>query len=214
MAGRTTMLTDSPGWSWVTVATHETLRNSGIHRGPRDDLSWSATRQIRSRSIRRIPSEFPRRVLPGHSRIHSAHVRHVRAPIATRRHGPPRVQQRSARGRGFRSSRSCGAIRVAPNHAPTLSSDAISVISSYLNKVRCASSKIVLNDVLEVAQRDFVERRVRARHAGMTECGEHDLHRWLTMTALQAKSRGVLKATVDDWNQALLLDEAMRTIKI
>ena len=98
--------------------------------------------------------------------------------------------------------------------APTLSSDAISVISSYLNKVRCASSKIVLNDVLEVAQRDFVERRVRARHAGMTECGEHDLHRWLTMTALQAKSRGVLEATVDDWNQALLLDEAMRTIKI
>lgn len=92
---------------------------------------------------------------------------------------------------------------------PFLSSAAISVISSYFSKARNASPKIILNDVLEVAQRDFVDRRVSARHAGTTECGEHDLHRWLTITALQAKSRGVQKATVIDWNNALSLDEAM-----
>jgi hypothetical protein len=99
-----------------------------------------------------------------------------------------------------------------PNNAPMLSEETKKALCSYLAKARKISSptnKVVLDSVLEDAQREFIQRRVQARTSGTEECAEQDLHRWLTMTMLQARSRGATIATLDDWKAALRLDDAM-----
>jgi hypothetical protein len=99
-----------------------------------------------------------------------------------------------------------------PNSAPMLSEETKNALCSYLTKARKTSSpthKVVLDSVVEEAQREFIQRRVQARTSGTEECVEQDLHRWLTMTTLQARSRGGTSATLDDWKAALRLDDAM-----
>jgi hypothetical protein len=65
--------------------------------------------------------------------------------------------------------------------------------------------------VLEQAQMDFVERRDQARQNGTaTMPDDKDFHRWLTLTRLQARSRGAISADANDWKYALELDDAMQ----
>jgi hypothetical protein len=71
-----------------------------------------------------------------------------------------------------------------------------------------ATTNIALSpEVLQQAENDFVKRR--QQHGGQV-VGEADFHRWLTLTRLQARSRRVYTAAVQDWQRALILDDAMR----
>ena len=81
------------------------------------------------------------------------------------------------------------------------------------------NTNIVLSKrMLEKAQKDFVQRRLAARQTpvGSNEpsqqqhIGEEEFHRWLTLTRLQARScLGKRVATMEDWERALELDDAM-----
>ena len=66
------------------------------------------------------------------------------------------------------------------------------------------------SDVLAVAQQDFVDRRQEARDLETKLDGEEDFHRWLTLTRLCARSEGRDEATIEDWKNALRLDDSMR----
>lgn len=102
---------------------------------------------------------------------------------------------------------------VIPSSRAILPKETVNAISSYLTRVRTMTAphhKILLDDVLEDAQREFIKRRIQARQSGTTECGEQDLHRWIALTALQTRSRGAMRATLQDWNASLCLDETMR----
>ena len=66
------------------------------------------------------------------------------------------------------------------------------------------------------AEQEFVERRKLARSEGSTQnLNEDDFHRWLTLTRLQARSRGngcVTHETIlEDWELALQIDDAMKS---
>lgn len=70
------------------------------------------------------------------------------------------------------------------------------------------------------AQKDFIEARQKSKTLGGREVTEHDFHRWLLLTRLQARSQigaGMRKcreksfaAEIEDWENALILDEGMR----
>ena len=96
------------------------------------------------------------------------------------------------------------------------------------NGAQCGSNNVTLSSsVLEMAQKDFLQRRAMARKIGQNECEmarEEDFHRWLTLTRLEARSRNFdrkfeaggnsktncLEATKQDWERALALDDAVR----
>lgn len=70
--------------------------------------------------------------------------------------------------------------------------------------------------VLERSQHDFVARRAAYQQGEESRQQllhhlpeEMDFHRWLTLTRLQARSHGRNEARVDDWEQALRLDNRM-----
>jgi hypothetical protein len=65
--------------------------------------------------------------------------------------------------------------------------------------------------VLDVAQHDFVNRRQQSRDRGTKLDGEEDFHRWLTLTRLCARSKGRDEACIQDWKNALRLDDAIET---
>jgi len=123
------------------------------------------------------------------------------------------------------------------NDSTLLPQESILRIRSYLSRCRSSSSGSATSnvgltrEVLEQAEKDFIERRKTRRAAIATgimskntsEIGEEDFHRWLTLTRLQARSRigsGEIadgknglslqrQASVMDWNTALRLDDAM-----
>lgn len=85
-----------------------------------------------------------------------------------------------------------------------------------------ARNIVLTPEILVQAQHDFVSRRVASRNgvSKMPQAQEEDLHRWLTLTRLEARSRCHLRpdmqnvvATVEDWNSALRLDDAISTFK-
>merc|ERR1711971_240449 len=97
-------------------------------------------------------------------------------------------------------------------------------VRAYLACCRKPINILVSRDVCQQAQDDFVERRVRRRnHKNILmrqgEVKEEDLHRWLILTRLQARSQCAnsdnesqdltISAVVEDWNLGLLLDDAM-----
>ena len=102
----------------------------------------------------------------------------------------------------------------ATTSTTTLSIDETSVVREYLSTCRTvrpdkANTNVAMGRaMLKQAQKDFVERRVEARQCGGT-VGETEFHRWLTLTRLQARSLGCTEATVEHWNMALLLDDAI-----
>jgi hypothetical protein len=63
--------------------------------------------------------------------------------------------------------------------------------------------------LLDRAQADFLERRNVGRQQQQTLVGEHDFHRWLTLTRLNARGRHASEADVQDWQRALELDDVM-----
>jgi hypothetical protein len=78
--------------------------------------------------------------------------------------------------------------------------------------------------VLKVAQEEFIKRRGNATNKTVVDngpsVGEDDLHRWLTLTRLQARSRNNATgsngtansrqaAITQDWERALVLDDIM-----
>ena len=86
--------------------------------------------------------------------------------------------------------------------------DLSAVRQSYSQK---PTSNIGLADELkEKAQNDFLQRRTDARKLEIPLPQEEDFHRWLTLTRLQARSRGSKIATTQDWERALILDDAMQ----
>jgi hypothetical protein len=102
----------------------------------------------------------------------------------------------------------------APAHPPSVA--ALPAVRDALTSVRgkgethCPNCNIALSaKVLERAQQDFIERRATARNANRPAVTERDFHRWLTLTRLQARSRQGRTADVEDWNLALVLDDAM-----
>jgi hypothetical protein len=96
---------------------------------------------------------------------------------------------------------------IAPhdNHA----SSATSATSITASRQRLASNRRQIGNiqlsssVLERAQQDFLRRRPHV--------GETDFHRWLTLTRLHARSRQSNVADILDWEQALQLDDRMKT---
>lgn len=126
--------------------------------------------------------------------------------------------------------------------------DACKRIRSYLMRCRCSTTSDGQDEVfnvqlpktvLELAQKDFIERR--AEHRQKTEqrkrmqamavgtsaqrleplaaaLGEDDFHRWLTIARLEARSRIPFSgsgpsegAESETWRAALSLDDAMRS---
>ena len=93
-------------------------------------------------------------------------------------------------------------------------------VRHYLAKARCrkfqANNNIRLPQaVLEQAQKDFLERRQQQQQQPIGNksdalVGEDDLHRWLTITRLQARSRQASEASLDDWQRAVELDDAIK----
>jgi Mini-chromosome maintenance replisome factor len=89
--------------------------------------------------------------------------------------------------------------------------DSIAVLKQMLQRCRTIGNVGLEDSVLERAQRDFLDRRRWARET----TNEAAFHRWLTLTRLQARSRCSSAATVEDWERALLLDDAMqKSIKL
>jgi hypothetical protein len=92
----------------------------------------------------------------------------------------------------------------------------------YLANCRCAmdppkralpggANNVALSkQVLVLAQKDFIQRRVATRGSDDLVT-EEDFHRWLILTRLQGRSRnGERRATTQDWEQSLKLDDAMK----
>jgi len=75
-------------------------------------------------------------------------------------------------------------------------------------------------DLLDRAQEDFIYRRKNNGSSMSRDIEEHDLHRWLLLTRLQARSRFGERlstnretssmAKIGDWENALSLDDAMQ----
>lgn len=75
-------------------------------------------------------------------------------------------------------------------------------------------------DLLDRAETDFINRRKNNGSSMSRDIEEHDLHRWLLLTRLQARSRfGEINSTdgetssmarIGDWENALSLDDAMQ----
>mmetsp|Transcript_21473 Transcript_21473/g.61543 ORF Transcript_21473/g.61543 Transcript_21473/m.61543 type:complete len:675 (+) Transcript_21473:273-2297(+) len=96
-------------------------------------------------------------------------------------------------------------------------------VRSFICRARGAKNNaknIVLSRaILSQAEKDFVDRRVANRSSNNSinaaEIGEEDFHRWLNVTRLQARSRGVdsttsTEACLGDWEAALTLDDKMK----
>ena len=76
--------------------------------------------------------------------------------------------------------------------------------------------------ILTQAEKDFVDRRVANRsdnssNSNTKEIGEEDFHRWLNVTRLQARSRGLesaagAEASLGDWEAALTLDDKTKAL--
>jgi pyruvate carboxylase len=74
--------------------------------------------------------------------------------------------------------------------------------------------------LLERAQKDFITLRKNNRSSTLRDIEERDFHKWLLLTRLQARSRiGERRSTiietssmakVEDWENALRLDEALQ----
>lgn len=93
----------------------------------------------------------------------------------------------------------------------------IRCIRHYIAKCRnIENSTIMLSPrLLHKAQEDFVQKRQKFKGAdGRSKVEEDDFHRWLTLTRLQARSRIQNVATVEDWTNAVLLDDKMISEKI
>jgi hypothetical protein len=87
------------------------------------------------------------------------------------------------------------------------------ILRSSLANCRKESSNIGLSrDFLEKTQNDFLHRRSEARKLEKDLPQEEDFHRWLTLTRLQARSRtdSSAMATIQDWENALVLDDAIQ----
>jgi Mini-chromosome maintenance replisome factor len=83
-------------------------------------------------------------------------------------------------------------------------------IRSFISRSRRNNTSLG-QEVLTIAQHDFVDRRQASRDHDMKRLdGEEDFHRWLTITRLWARSEGRCEATEDDWKNALCLDDNMR----
>lgn len=74
-------------------------------------------------------------------------------------------------------------------------------------------------DLLDRAEKDFINRRKNNGTSISRDIEEHDLHRWLLLTRLQARSRFGERnsngetssmAKIGDWENALSLDDAMQ----
>jgi hypothetical protein len=107
--------------------------------------------------------------------------------------------------------------------------ESLSRIRRYIGACRsdgmaCHNSISLDPSMLERAQNDFIEMRQKSSMPGNREINEKDLHRWLVLTRLQARSRigiGSVKrvgetcfaAEVEDWDNAMILDEAMITVR-
>jgi hypothetical protein len=114
--------------------------------------------------------------------------------------------------------------------AATSSMIAREQLREYLASCRCVvdddkrvkgSNNISLTkDVLERAQKDFVDRRLAARGSANSQddckysVQEEDFHRWLTLVRLQARSRNTNSnergTILQDWERSLALDDAMK----
>lgn len=94
---------------------------------------------------------------------------------------------------------------------PNVSQNSALQLRSQLAKGR--QSNVVLgHQLLEVAQQDFVDRRQQARDLNSKLAGEDDFHRWLTLTRLCARVEEREDASMEDWKNALRLDDAMRKV--
>ena len=91
-----------------------------------------------------------------------------------------------------------------PPAAPTVL--ATRLLRHYLAQARARGNVLVPRDVLDRAQHDFLQRRIT--HRAVT--GERELHQWLTLTRLHARSRAAAVATLADWEAALRIHQAMR----
>ncbi len=82
-----------------------------------------------------------------------------------------------------------------------------SALRSALAYARSLPNIALPTSVMEQAQHDFLQRRKQARMENQRLPGETDFHRWLTLTRLYARARGLLHATMVDWEAALRLDD-------
>ena len=109
------------------------------------------------------------------------------------------------------------------NHA--LPADTAARVRSYIANCRARgvennTGNIGLSRaILTQAEKDFIDRRVanRSSNNNTAEIGEEEFHRWLNVTRLQARSRGVdptstsgTEACLGDWEAALTLDNKMK----
>lgn len=92
----------------------------------------------------------------------------------------------------------------------------LSTVRDTLGAIRCGGTgtkhhaNIALSPaLLDKAQQDFIQRRGTARNNSLPAVTERDFHRWLTLCRLQARSRKAATAEVEDWSQALSVDDAM-----
>ena len=92
----------------------------------------------------------------------------------------------------------------------------ISISGNILPTLRSLYNRKVLSniglptEVLEKAQDDFLQRRSQARKSDKELPKEEDFHRWLTLTRLQARTRGSTTASSHDWERALVFDDAVK----
>ena len=88
----------------------------------------------------------------------------------------------------------------------------ISRIRRYISKCRSPHKSVAMPKVmLERSQNDFIKWRKNGLPGFGRDIEEHDFHRWLLLTRLQARSRnGAFKADLKDWKNAIRLDGDMR----
>jgi hypothetical protein len=111
------------------------------------------------------------------------------------------------------------------NHA--LPAETAARVRSYIANCRArgaennAGNIALSRAILSQAEKDFVDRRVanRSSNNNAAEIGEEEFHRWLNVTRLQARSRGVdptstsgTEACLGDWEAALTLDDKMKAL--
>ena len=86
----------------------------------------------------------------------------------------------------------------------------VSKLCLSLHQCRQVGNIQLSQQLLEKAQEDFLAQRALAREDSNKRMPqEEDFHRWLTMTRLQARCRNSNSATIQDWERALSLDNAI-----
>jgi len=98
------------------------------------------------------------------------------------------------------------------NNNPTESLSMPGISKLYQALLQSPGSIALGKEVLEEAQQDFMTRRQEARRLGYKVVEEDDFHRWLTLTRLQARSEGHEHATIEDWKNALRVDDLMKGV--